>query len=499
MQTTSTPLEELRLQGTFRLFTSIDSFGELLLKGEQTLLRLPSLASLPPLDDKRFLHGVSFDHQKLTCIECMRNGYGRRWIKDSGERYYVDFFPHFVSIGNEHIDPDFPCIKSICLTVDDLSSLFHDLDTFGSIHVEKEQFRDVVSRVGESIPDDIGEWAHFAYYTGKLLVSEVNTELGNFTVRNYPAIGSGSPSGVSIENKMRISIEPSSLVTFDEAIDRMMVFVRFLSVLAGREQGVHDIEIETVTQKSKQKGQLSVYWCLSSKNTELTSHLKPDWRDVPINPIKHPQKFSSILKNWIAREQKWRTPRIRYINCLSHGSSYTVDRLVAAANMFDILPTEATPLPTDLSDDLARFQTECLAALRRLPPSQDRDRTIQDIKRIGKPSLPKKAHYRTSLVVTQFGPQLQELPAVIKTAIQCRNYFVHGGGPDGFNFQTLEPFTSFLTDALEFVFAASDLIEAGWNPALMGTGHGNGHSFPRFLMRFKPTLSEMQARGALRL
>lgn len=52
---------------------------------------------------------------------------------------------------------------------------------------------------------------------------------------------------------------------------------------------------------------------------------------------------------------------------------------------------------------------------------------------------------------------------------------------------------SFLTDALEFIFAASDLIEAGWNANSWSSKHyGGGHNFTRFRMAYNENLAELK-------
>jgi hypothetical protein len=69
---------------------------------------------------------------------------------------------------------------------------------------------------------------------------------------------------------------------------------------------------------------------------------------------------------------------------------------------------------------------------------------------------------------------------------------VHGGSED-FNFSAVEPFMSFLTDSLEFVFAASDLIEAGWDVTHWNSEpHGDGHTFARFRNSYDIGLAELK-------
>jgi hypothetical protein len=72
-----------------------------------------------------------------------------------------------------------------------------------------------------------------------------------------------------------------------------------------------------------------------------------------------------------------------------------------------------------------------------------------------------------------------ELQFVASVAVKCRNFLVHGSS--GVDYQAVEHLAPFLTDTLEFVFAASDLIEAGWDAQRWNAApHGWGHSFARF-------------------
>ena len=51
----------------------------------------------------------------------------------------------------------------------------------------------------------------------------------------------------------------------------------------------------------------------------------------------------------------------------------------------------------------------------------------------------------------------------------------------------------FLTDALEFIFAASDFIEAGWDAQRWNAdAHGWGHGFARFRDEYGMALTELR-------
>ncbi len=482
-----------RLQGNFTLPQSREAVGELLLKGPNSLLRLTSHSDLSVLREVSHLRGTTLDRQKITCIDCVSSSQGSAWKDNDVTHHYADVFPHFVTVGDEHVDPALAVVHSIYFAVDDLSSLFYDFDAFGHVIDAKPLIDSVLAERRRLRPVETGDCPQIAYFTGRLNVIGVDTDIGKLGVSHRPSFNMGGPNGIYIKNRMMVSLEPGSPITFAEAIDRMVIVTLFLSVIAGRQQGIHDIQLQTASSEDQAGCPLSVYWSHAPRgHGSKEDYLKTHPGDVPLDPIRRPEEFSGVLKNWIHREARWRSPRVRYVNCLSKGNYYDPDRLIAAANMFDILPVEAVPLSTVLPDDLAKSQSECLTILKKHLPSQDRDSAISALKRMGKPSLPKKIQYRTTMVVTHFGSSFDELSYIVKLAVQCRNYFVHGGSDD-FNFSAVEPFMSFFCDALEFVFAASDLIEAGWDAARWDREpHGAGHSFARFRASSDIGLAELK-------
>jgi hypothetical protein len=221
---------------------------------------------------------------------------------------------------------------------------------------------------------------------------------------------------------------------------------------------------------------------------------KPHPADVPLDPINHKTEFCAVMTDWIDRHKGWRVARVRYHECLRKANKYGPERLVAAANMFDILPVTALPPNTPLEDELAKTREACSQMLRKLPPTADRNGALSALGRLGQPSLPKKVAYRVSIVEAKLGARFSDLQFVASTAVKCRNFYVHGSSGD-IDFVKVEPLVVFLTDALEFIFAASDLIEAGWDAARWNAEpKGSGHTFTRFRLNYD--LSTLELRKA---
>lgn len=488
-----------RLHGTFQLSSSASCFGELMIDGPKTLLNLSSQSELPVFGSAGDILGTTLDMKKITCIDCIGLSHNRSSKAGEVIHHYVEVFPHFVVIGDEHLNSESACIKRISFTVDDISSLFYDFDAFGFVIDASKVINKVLEQQSKIRYIEAGEYPEIAYFSGKFTVFETDSSIGKITVKHRPISNMGGPDGFYMKSTMYISIEADSPLNFKDALDSATCISRFLSVAAGRVQGIKDIQLEMAEGLHDDfRRPLKVYWSYVPRGAELSdSELKPHPGDVPFDPIQRQDEFSASLRNWIDHDRGRRTARIRYLNCLEKGNSYGVDRLVAAANMFDILPAEAIPAPTALPDDLSKAKSIILDTLKKLPKSQDRDSAISAIARMGKPSLPKKVAHRVQIVTEHMGSAFPNLAFVLKIAVSCRNHFVHGGS-NTFNFEAAERFVPFLTDALEFVFSASDLIDAGWDASRWsGEPYGTGHNFARFRWGYQETVSQLkEAMGA---
>lgn len=489
-----------RFHGSFQLSSGASYFGELVVDGRSTLLNLSSQSELPLLRSVDDILGTTLDGKKITCMDCIGSSQGRSTKGGVAIHHYACVFPHYVVIGDEHVDSESACIQSISFTVDDISSLFYDFDAFGFVIDASEVIDSVLGQQSKIRRIEAGEWPQVAYFTGRLTVVEVDSVIGKIAVRHRPTSNMGGPDGFYMKNTMYVSIGPGSPVTFEDAMDRATCVARFFSVAAGRMQGIFDVQIDTAGGLDDgHRNPLQVHWSYAFRAPESydSDERKPHPGDVPLDPVRRRDEFISVIKNWIERDHGHRTARVRYLSCLQKGNSYGVDRLVAAANMFDVLPPEATPAPAALPDDLSEAQSVILSTLRKLPRSQDRDSAISAIARMGKPSLPKKVAHRVQIITDQVGPAFPDLAYVLRIAISCRNYFVHGSS-DTFDFEAAEPFVPFLTDALEFAFSASELIEAGWDASRWNRDpHGTGHNFARFRWGYKETVSQLkQTMGA---
>lgn len=477
--------------GTYQISSDQNLVGELVLNGEDTILKAHANEPIN-VGSVEHVKGISYTGDYITLIDCLSSGHGSRYSKDGSCRYHAEILPHYVSIGSSHLDPESSSIKAIYFTATDLMDLFYDFDAFSTVINARQIIDSVLEERRKMRAVTAGEHPIVAYYTGKGCVIEASTSIGKISVNHRPGYSMGGPAGVYIKNRMVVSIEPSEPVTFSESLQRMYDIGCFLSVVAGRAQGIKHIQLETSQSVDGIPVVLSVFPCFPWKTGRKSEYYKPHPGDVPLDPIHAPEEFRAVLANWVERHESWHTARTRYLGCLRKGNNYDFDRLVAAANMFDILPADAVPAKNQLSLELAEAKLACRELLRKIPQGVDRDSVLGALGRMGQPSLPKKVVYRATIVESQLGDKFPDLAFAAVIAVKLRNYFVHGS-LDGLEYEKIEPFLPFLTDTLEFVFAASDLIDSGWNAQhWLRSSHGSGHSFSRFLTGYTHQLGELR-------
>jgi hypothetical protein len=219
---------------------------------------------------------------------------------------------------------------------------------------------------------------------------------------------------------------------------------------------------------------------------------RPHPIDVLLDAVRQPAVFSRVLGSWLERQQAWQDARLRFFNSFVK-EHYTVDRLIGSANMFDILPDSAVPPEIQLSEELGRAREECRTIFKNLPQSPERDSVLSALGRVGKSVLKHKIRHRSQLLIDTVGEKFPDLFIVTDEAVDCRNHYVHGSEPR-FDYSKELDMLYFFTATLEFVFAASDLIEAGWDvKAWSELPTTMSHPFGQYRVNYAINLQELKA------
>jgi ApeA N-terminal domain 1 len=117
------------------------------------------------------------------------------------------------------------------------------------------------------------------------------------------------------------------------------------------------------------------------------------------------------------------------LDCFGKQHRYNIDRLIAAANMFDILPSTAVPIEAPLSKEVKEARQQCrqiFKALNDMDPLE-RESLFDALSRVGRSSLKRKIHHRAKPIIEVVGDRFPELISVVNLAVDCRNHYVHGG------------------------------------------------------------------------
>lgn len=479
-------LGEFSISGQGRLV------GEVVLDGPNTSLKVHSTEPIRDIQRGTHITGMSYSGEFLTLMDCVNNGTSSTWNDQDVSRHQTDIFPHHVIVGRRHLDPANKCIEAVQFTVPDATSLFYDWNAFGHVVDAKPIIDQVLSERRKQRAVETGDYPEVAYFTGKYGISEVTTRIGKISASHTPRMNMGGPRGVYIKNRITISIEPETLIDFQTAVGSAFELYSFLSMAAGRPQQIKEIRIqfpregETFVQPAVIYP--SFYFGRDTEKQEDSHH----W-DYPLDPVNRKSEFDSVLADWMSRNSTWGDARGRYIGCIQRATFYDPDRLIAAANMFELLPLDAVPEPAAISKELSEARNTCKEILRKLDRSQARDGALDALGRLGRPSLRDRIDHRAHLVTAKLPEgSLKDLEYVIGLAIKRRNFYVHGSD-GGVDMKTLGSFTPFLTDTLEFIFAASDLVQAGWDIAAWDRTHrGWGHSFARYRNNYEPDLLRLK-------
>lgn len=493
-------LEHTRQAGAFSISPTRGVYGELTYAGPRTslVLRDDAYFDTYPIGG-RCLKGTLHDLTKVTLLHCVTTRVPATATKGIERYYLAEVFPHFIVHGDRQITNEEKVITGVQFLVDDAPTLFYDFDAFGTLIDARPLINDVVgaaSRELDKLPGrgreiQIGPEPAILYFTGKREILSSQTVLGRVHASHHTSRSFGGPAGVFIKSKIFTTIAFEDPCSFDDSINHTMALLRLFGLLVGRPQNVLSLQV-LAKSEDETPCMLDVYWSMPPKR-KASDTLRPDPVDVLINGGTQPDNFARVLSNWLSRDGAWRDARVRFSSCFAEQQHYTIDRLIGSANMFDILPSSAVPADATLSEELKSAKEACTNICRDLPTSPERDTLLSALGRVGKSTLKSKIRHRARLVVDAAGERFPDICTVTDEAVNCRNYYVHGGEPR-FEYENHLEVRQFFTDTLEFLFAASDLIEAGWDakswcarPTTMS------HPFNRYRINYAENLFTLQS------
>lgn len=477
------------ITGKFSLAGGREVFGSLHICGEASKVVLfDDEVFLPGPDAYHYIAGELHDGRLVSVLQGVLMRTGSKYTESGVRKHSAEVFPHFVTLGPMHISPSEPCIERIAFAMEDATAIFYDFDAFSTV-IDTQPFIPLLrNATAEYRQVEFGDHPIVAYFTGKFEIAAVKTALGEVRAEHRPTFTSGGPSGVRIDNEVVLTLTPPGPVTFQDGMRRLSVLLRFFELVIGREQSLRGLTVRLIGHP-EQSSPVDIYRSFTPRprpQGDSDSSSRPHPADVLVSTHDGSGQFSNVLKNYLESDLERHDGRVRLQNSLKESRRYTVDRLIAAANVFDIFPASSYPDRAPLIPDLVAATEEARRLFRALPDSLERSAVLGALGRVGTPSLKHKIRHRVES--TGLDEHFPRLIDVLNEAVNCRNHYVHGT-PGRIDYSENFDVVFFFTDALEFAFAASDLIDAGWDfRAWMSSRPGDSHPFADFLANYNVQL-----------
>lgn len=475
------------LNGLFEVEPGRRVSGSLLLNGRNTALHL--------WGDENLIYPASgtirgeVEGKKVSIVSWTIKSHGTS-VSEGTASEYCHIVPHVVLLGYRDVTGDEAAVSRISFVMDDGGASLYEWGVFGSVFGRSDLVRTVLEGYDPDRDVEVGERARLSYYTGKETVFSSRTVLGVVGARHHLGFSLAGPSGVGMDNTIVTEIDFSPSIRVCEAIERMHRVAGFFGIVLGRVQNLDALAVHV--DGSEKDDLLALYDTWIPRYERSAEFRVPSARDVLIHAARDSFQFEQVLACWLERDAERRSARDAFQRCWAEGGSYGPDRTVRAANMFDLLPKDTFAGEGEVPENLSSAVTEARRRFRQLPRSGDRDSVLGALGRVGRMSLKRRIRARAGVLGERMGERLPNLAFVTDAAVDLRNQYVHGS-QSGKVVDEASILTVFLTDTLEFVFAGSELLEAGWGlEGWLARGDTTGHPFGQYLYSYQRNLDALR-------
>ncbi|WP_457811888.1 HEPN domain-containing protein [Sinorhizobium meliloti] len=479
-------------------------------------LRIADADSLVKLIGKSFwahpeteytdIHGLLGDGRKASLLDCVLHGQTQHRF-DENTQFECVFFPNYVVVGEEFIRSNEPVIRAVRYHFENVSSLLSGHKTFRSLRPDPDDVRRLLEadhgrseKIAEThgwpkrpFKPEVGEHPHLLYFSGVGEIVTTDAQMGRISLTNRTSHSAGTAAGIGIDNEVTANIEFAEPKTLSDAVRALYTLHGLFELSLGHRQHYRWIELELTHRekhdKHDQHQRARLYWSLCNERVKDSS--KTSLADVLLAPDRRPEEFAKVAAGWMDSAKIMGDPRERFATAFF--ASYGINRIVGAANMFDLLPESHAPKKKEPDALLKAAVEQCRKIFVALPDSFAKQSVLSALGRVGTASLRDKVRHRADKVMATAGDKFPDLYLPCNHAVLARNHYVHGS-PASFDYQ--EHFTefAFLTDTLEFVFAVSDLLDLGWDfKSWMGEGTSMTHAFGAYIINYRENMRRLNA------
>ncbi|WP_242396579.1 HEPN domain-containing protein [Shewanella baltica] len=401
------------------------------------------------------IYGRTQDNKILSLLNCLGNE--SRCIAEGSVTYSNTIQPHIALTGKKRVEPDSDKFCSISLVVGNSHALLRRFTSFGYISFPDDG---LVSQLNAQEHAPLFAAQHnptLAYFNGDFDIFSQNTKLGVISASNHISVGDGfSSDGVSIRNKVGLTVKFHTSKTLNEALNIAHKVSLLLRFIAGENVFFKDMLVSDGSENNFQLLYNTYSWGEDLDSTKSGNPL------IDISSEDFPQ----FLDSWFSHVDR-DIVRYSFYDGFLKGRSYSSDRLINAANIFDIFPSSTGSSKKVLKQE----ETETLERLKQHIKKEFSE--LDDIKcsllnSIGfltRTSLKERVNERITVIENYLesrGFDLDDIDFVLRLAIKARNYHVHGSEFKQLTLRQMYDFQILFTCFFEFIYAISELIECGW-------------------------------------
>lgn len=476
--------------GTFSVPSNQQASGSLTLAGRESRLQLWSDRPLD-ISANANITGILDNLTSVSLIGCniRREGHVGKGVQI---RHKYLLSPQCILFGSRHISDNEGIVREISFVLEHAVAIFHDPDAYGTIFYNSAATATVVKIDNPESSFRVGDRNWISYYTGKESVFTIDTVIGRVSANHTPTFTIGNDHNHGLEKVTELSIKFDEPLPVIESLHRMGRVLQFFDLVLGYAQNVSSISVHTGFDDPSRS--LEVYatgYAGRHSSREENESGRILQTTVLIHPVEESTEFEKILKAWLDRDIEWRTARMRLAPDWGE-RTYRYNRIIAAANVFDLLPNDVYGSKPSLTSELSAALNASKEIFRNLPQSDERDDILGYLGRFGGWRLKRKIASRATIIRDSIAQLLPEFETVIDEAVNLRNHYVHGTPSRIRNDQRL-PLLCFLTNSLEFIFFASDLMDASWHIAdWCNRARPIGHPFHNYLVHYTKDLKMLK-------